>query len=311
MPFDRSGSLGDALENLERCLFDKLKHVHSALRPGASDAQLDAFESEYGSELPAQFRELYRWRDGADGFAGPKTHDTLPGCGFWLPLVRLPSACMLSQDGWMAGVSPDWVPVTSSEVSLVIDTAKGEAPEAEAHLVAGTEFAGSVGSVHEMADQMVGVVQQGMWAAGGGIGGFDGWAAEPGPEFTLFSPFGPMFVVPDQSTLPPLREWRPVRLATTGFGGGDHLSLAPEAARLVRQLLSFGVECEFRDAMMLETRRSLLDRVEAKNGFHRYQSLRDDLDLTWRVLDGNSVDPDQWHATFAEAESLVLVMAPG
>jgi cell wall assembly regulator SMI1 len=40
-------------------------YVH--LQPGATDAQLDAFEVQFSLKLPAAFRQLYRWRNGQDG----------------------------------------------------------------------------------------------------------------------------------------------------------------------------------------------------------------------------------------------------
>ena len=39
---------------------------YEILKPGATDAELDAFEGRFAIKLPAAFRQLYRWRNGQD-----------------------------------------------------------------------------------------------------------------------------------------------------------------------------------------------------------------------------------------------------
>ena len=39
-------------------------YVH--LKPGATDAQLDAFEAQFLLKLPPEFRQLYHWRNGQE-----------------------------------------------------------------------------------------------------------------------------------------------------------------------------------------------------------------------------------------------------
>jgi cell wall assembly regulator SMI1 len=40
---------------------------YTCLLPGATDAELDAFEARFSLKLPPAFRQFYRWRNGQDG----------------------------------------------------------------------------------------------------------------------------------------------------------------------------------------------------------------------------------------------------
>lgn len=51
---------------MDRWLAMNRPAYHALLRPGATDAELDALEARFSLELPAAFRRLYRWRDGQD-----------------------------------------------------------------------------------------------------------------------------------------------------------------------------------------------------------------------------------------------------
>ena len=51
---------------LDRWLAANRPDYYALLRPGATDAELDAVEAQFAVRLPATFRQLYRWRDGQD-----------------------------------------------------------------------------------------------------------------------------------------------------------------------------------------------------------------------------------------------------
>jgi cell wall assembly regulator SMI1 len=51
---------------LDRWLAANRPDYYTHLLPGATDAQLEAFEARFSLALPAAFRQLYRWRDGHD-----------------------------------------------------------------------------------------------------------------------------------------------------------------------------------------------------------------------------------------------------
>jgi len=54
------------IERLDRWLAANRPDYYALLQPGATDAELDAFEDEFSLKLPAAFRALYRWRNGQD-----------------------------------------------------------------------------------------------------------------------------------------------------------------------------------------------------------------------------------------------------
>jgi cell wall assembly regulator SMI1 len=53
---------------LDRWLAANRPDYYAHLLPGATDAQLDAFEAQFSLKLPDAFRRLYRWRNGHDQF---------------------------------------------------------------------------------------------------------------------------------------------------------------------------------------------------------------------------------------------------
>ncbi len=57
----------------------------ASLRPGVSEAELDAFARQFGLVLPVAFRALYLWRDGSD----PEEADTLTGNLIFSPLAEV------------------------------------------------------------------------------------------------------------------------------------------------------------------------------------------------------------------------------
>jgi cell wall assembly regulator SMI1 len=52
------------IARLDRWLAANRPDYYALLQPGATDAQLDAFEARFSLRLPDAFRQLYRWRDG-------------------------------------------------------------------------------------------------------------------------------------------------------------------------------------------------------------------------------------------------------
>jgi cell wall assembly regulator SMI1 len=57
------------IERLDRWLATNRPDYYALLQPGATDADLDAVETQFAVKLPAAFRELYRWRDGQDSMS--------------------------------------------------------------------------------------------------------------------------------------------------------------------------------------------------------------------------------------------------
>ena len=54
------------LGRMERWLIANRPEYFARLQSGVTNAQLDAFEVQFAVELPAAFRELYRWRNGQE-----------------------------------------------------------------------------------------------------------------------------------------------------------------------------------------------------------------------------------------------------
>ena len=51
---------------MDRWLASNRPDYYALLQPGATDAELDAFEARLSLNLPEAFRQLYRWRNGQD-----------------------------------------------------------------------------------------------------------------------------------------------------------------------------------------------------------------------------------------------------
>lgn len=56
--------LDEVLSRLDHWYAQYVPTVYKTLRPGVTDAELDAFEHRSGIRLPPDFRTLYRWHDG-------------------------------------------------------------------------------------------------------------------------------------------------------------------------------------------------------------------------------------------------------
>jgi cell wall assembly regulator SMI1 len=54
------------IERMDRWLAANRPDYYALLRPGASDADLDTFETRFSVKLPPAFRALFRWRSGKD-----------------------------------------------------------------------------------------------------------------------------------------------------------------------------------------------------------------------------------------------------
>src|ERR1700726_168362 len=59
-------AMDDLIRRADAWLQRNRPDYYAILRPGAGDAALDAYAARFGLELPAEFRQLYRWRDGQD-----------------------------------------------------------------------------------------------------------------------------------------------------------------------------------------------------------------------------------------------------
>jgi cell wall assembly regulator SMI1 len=55
---------GSLIARLDCWLAKNRPDYYALLRPGVTNAELDAFEAQFATKLPTAFRELYRWRDG-------------------------------------------------------------------------------------------------------------------------------------------------------------------------------------------------------------------------------------------------------
>lgn len=66
----------DAITRVDRWLATHRPDYYAHLRPGVSDAALDAFESRFSLRLPTGFRALYCWRNGQmPGYNEPLQHN--------------------------------------------------------------------------------------------------------------------------------------------------------------------------------------------------------------------------------------------
>jgi cell wall assembly regulator SMI1 len=58
--------MSSSIERVDRWLAANRPDYYARLRPGATDAALDAFEARFSLRLPGPFRAFYRWRDGQE-----------------------------------------------------------------------------------------------------------------------------------------------------------------------------------------------------------------------------------------------------
>jgi cell wall assembly regulator SMI1 len=84
----------ELIERLDRWLAAHRPGYYSRLQPGVSDADLDAFETQFAFKLPSAFRELYRWRNGQD----PMSYDSLQGNRMFCALEEVASTKEMLDD---------------------------------------------------------------------------------------------------------------------------------------------------------------------------------------------------------------------
>lgn len=64
----------DLIQKLQAVLQQRRPEYFAQLRPGVTDAQLDAFSQRFGVPLPDGFRALYKWRDGQSPDCSDELH---------------------------------------------------------------------------------------------------------------------------------------------------------------------------------------------------------------------------------------------
>jgi cell wall assembly regulator SMI1 len=109
-------AMDDLIRRADAWLQRNRPDYYASLRAGASDAGLDAYAARFGLELPAELRQIYRWRDCQD----PAVSDALVYNHMFIPLEASASSKeeldgMIGFDfedpnWWRRG----WVPFTSS-----------------------------------------------------------------------------------------------------------------------------------------------------------------------------------------------------
>lgn len=125
-------------ERLTPALLDELEgrwrehgaFIATALRPGLSDAQMDALTAPLEIILPAEARQWWRWHDGADA----PTVDGIaaqigPGGHVFLPLSKAVRRCEeirgVLRYAWTDGFGPEWqhgwLPISYTSNPVVID----------------------------------------------------------------------------------------------------------------------------------------------------------------------------------------------
>src|SRR5688572_17889258 len=77
----------DTLEQLERWLREHQPAFLDAMRPGATETELDALEKTIGHKLPEDVRAFYRWRGGV-GEAADSAESPFAGRPMTLAEIR-------------------------------------------------------------------------------------------------------------------------------------------------------------------------------------------------------------------------------
>jgi cell wall assembly regulator SMI1 len=125
--------MDDLISRADAWLQKNRLDYYAVLRPGAADAELDAYAARFGLDLPTDFRQLYRWRDGQD----PASSKPLLRNHMFMPLAASASSKELL-DGMIGSDFEDpnwwrrgWVPFTESyggdHYCLDLDAAAGAA----------------------------------------------------------------------------------------------------------------------------------------------------------------------------------------
>ncbi|WP_293913376.1 SMI1/KNR4 family protein [Deinococcus sp.] len=93
---DADTPLTDVLAQIDAWYLVNVPAIHATLRPGVTDAELDALEQKTKLKLPEAFRTLYKWHDGDGGGIA----------SFGLGLVRL-AHVQFAWNTWQ-DVAADW-----------------------------------------------------------------------------------------------------------------------------------------------------------------------------------------------------------
>lgn len=109
----------DTLDRLERWLREHQPAFLDAMRPGATDAELDDLERAIGRTLPDDVRAFYRWRNGIDSYCPFDAEGQYvgPGNPFWshfrpMPLHEIGAEhaefCAYAEADWKDAARPTW-----------------------------------------------------------------------------------------------------------------------------------------------------------------------------------------------------------
>lgn len=104
------------LARLEAWLAEHAPAIHATLRPGASEAELDALETATSLTLPEAFLTLYRWHEGQDWSVGG-----VFGLDF-LSLERVSAEWRTWAD---IGGNPEWEDLNEDMASLAVSHPAG------------------------------------------------------------------------------------------------------------------------------------------------------------------------------------------
>ena len=307
-----SDPLTGRLDALETRLAARFPEMHAALRPPATDEQLDRFEAEFGYPLPAEFRTLYRWHDGSDPVGKNLGADCLPGIGRWYPLVMLPTVCRRWEAVWWAGFEHAWIPISEFvDCCFAVDASGRASDPAAVRFFSLDQMLGQCESVAEMVEQMIGMIDSGSFAIDP-VDGHGGVVTDPDPKPSLFAWSGTDLDSLDQE---PLRRFA---LRRRSAPSSDH-SNAPDtdaniATVAVDDLLAVLLEHGGRDVHQVQIElESILGGARSLS----YESRSDGavtstmailllrLDELWRILEQN-VDPALWRDTWLRAERAIL-----
>ena len=300
------------LEALEALLATRFPEMHAALRPPATDEQLDRFEAEFGYPLPDEFRALYRWHDGADPIGKNLGADCLPGIGRWYPLVMLPAVYRRWEEVWWAGFEPTWIPISEFiDKCFAIDVSSRASDPVAVRFFSLNHLFGQCASVAEMVEQMIGMIDSGSFAIDP-VDGHGGVVTDPDPKPSLFAWNGPYLDSLDEE--PPRRFGLRRRSVPSDDLSNTPVTDANAAIIGAEELLAAVLEHGGRDARQVQVElESILGRARSLS----YESRSDGavtstmailllrLDELWRILDQN-VDPALWRPAWLRAESAIL-----
>jgi cell wall assembly regulator SMI1 len=111
---DMSERFAELLTRIDRCLEEQRPECYALLTPGVDEATLDRLEQHLGFSLPAEFRQLYRWRN------GNREQESFSHNSYFMPLEEVESsydvltgmigADFEEPDWWRA----DWIPFLAS-----------------------------------------------------------------------------------------------------------------------------------------------------------------------------------------------------